>query len=109
MRIAFDAPVPTHNIVAFDRTDVGTADQTVVDFEFRAVPASGGSAGLGVALLSTAAFGSSGAVDLQAPLFAADQPNFTGSIGVGFGLSADQAIRRPTLAAAVSRCTSTAS
>ena len=86
MRLAFDAPVPTQNSIAFDRTDIGAFDQIVVDFDFRAVPADGRAGGLGVALLNTAAFGSSGAVAPQAPLFAADEPNFIGSIGVGFGV-----------------------
>jgi hypothetical protein len=84
MRLGFDGAVPTHNMIAFDRTDVGAADQIAVDFDFRVVPTSGSAAGLGVALLSTAAFGASGAVDLQPPLFAAEEPDFTGSIGVGF-------------------------
>src|SRR5262245_12450069 len=32
MRLAFDAPVPSQNSIAFDRTDVGAFDQVVVDF-----------------------------------------------------------------------------
>jgi hypothetical protein len=87
MRLAFDAPEATQNIIAFDRTNVGAFDRIVVDFDFRVVASHDGSDGLGIALLNTAAFGASGAVAPQGPLFAAEKPDFAGSLGVGFDLS----------------------
>src|SRR6185436_19569476 len=87
LRLAFDAPVPTQNSIAFDRTDVGAFVQIVVDVDFRVVPGHGRGDGLGVALLDTAVFGASGPVAPQGPLFAAEKPNFAGSIGVGFDVS----------------------
>jgi hypothetical protein len=87
IRLALEAPVPTLNSLAFDRSDAGSFDQTVVDFDFRIAPGRGRADGLGVALLNTSAFGATGEVAPQAPFFAANEPSFKGSIGVGFDVS----------------------
>ena len=56
-------------------------DQVVADFDFRITPGTGRADGLGFALLNTANYGNGGA---QAPPNAAEEPNFLGSLGVGF-------------------------
>jgi galactose oxidase-like protein/Calx-beta domain-containing protein len=87
MRLAFDAPVPTQNSIAFDRTNVGAFDQIVLDFDFRVVPSHEGAAGLGVALLNTGPYGTSGAV--APPATVAEEQNFDRSLAVGFQVSSD--------------------
>jgi hypothetical protein len=58
----------------------------VVDFDFRMTPGFGRSDGLGLALLNTANFGLFGPVEPQPPLFAGEEPNFAGSLGVGLDI-----------------------
>jgi hypothetical protein len=87
LRLAYaTAPLPTHNSIAFDRTSPGAFDQIVADFDFRLSPGNGRADGFGFAFLRTANYGTTGAVAPQAPLFAAEEPNFTGSIGIGFDI-----------------------
>src|SRR5262249_10553087 len=70
------------NTIAFDRTRVGSAPTTVVDFDFRMIPGSRAD-GLGFALLNTANYGTSGTAGV--PGFG-EEPNLTGSLGVGFDI-----------------------
>jgi hypothetical protein len=80
LRLAY-GDVVNHNSIAFDRSTPGAFDQVVADFDFRITPGTGRADGLGFALLNTANYGNSGA---QAPPNAAEEPNFLGSLGVGF-------------------------
>jgi hypothetical protein len=68
-------------VIAFNRTATGAFNSIVTTFDFRITPPSEGNQadGLGFALLSTANYGNSGA----GPAFG-EQPNLTGSIGIGF-------------------------
>lgn len=98
LRLAFAAPVLcgnppaprcTQNSIAFDRSQAGEHDAIVVDFDFRMTPRSGFRAdGIGFALLNAAPgfYGATGTVTPQAPLFAAEEPNFRGSLGIGFDI-----------------------
>lgn len=87
MRLAFaDAPIPTNNSIAFDRTNVGAFDQVVAEFDFRMSPGNGRADGIGFAFLNTADHFTTGSVAPQFPLFAAEEPNFAGSLGVGFDI-----------------------
>ncbi len=74
------------NTVGFDRSDPGGFTQATIDFDFRMTPGSGRGEGFGVALLNTATYGKSGAL-----CGAAEEPNFTGSLGVGFDIHQDGA------------------
>lgn len=82
--------VPSSNSITFPNTDPASA-LTVIDFDFRMIPGNavvsgkGRADGFGVALLNTAFFSAPG-VPPQAPLFAAEEPNFVGSLGIGFDL-----------------------
>jgi hypothetical protein len=79
---------PSSNTVTFPATD-GPSAVMVVDFDFRVTPGNavvggtGRADGFGVALLNGALFGQPG-VEPQGPSFAAEEPNFTGSVGIGF-------------------------
>jgi hypothetical protein len=89
LRLASGAPTPapSHNTIAFDRTDSGASEQIVVDFDFRMIPGNavipgkGRADGFGFALLNTGFYGSSGGLGGNA-----EEPNFTASLGVGFDL-----------------------
>jgi hypothetical protein len=75
------------NSIAFDRSDPGGFTQATVDFDFRMTPGTTPCGeGFGFALLSTAAYGKTGAVS-----GAAEEPAFTGSLGVGFDIHQDAA------------------
>jgi Calx-beta domain/Galactose oxidase-like, Early set domain/Glyoxal oxidase N-terminus len=84
MRLAYGDPPLTHNSIAFDRSDVGAFDQITADFDFRIQPASGRADGIGFALLNTAYYGTTGAVGPQAAPYDAEEPNYLGSLGIGF-------------------------
>jgi hypothetical protein len=56
-------------------------DQVVADFDMRITPGAGRGDGIGFALLNTAIYGTSGPV---APSDVAEEPNFAGSVGIGF-------------------------
>src|SRR5206468_1460319 len=68
-------------MVAFDRSATGAFNSVVATFDFRITPPSEANQadGLGFALLSASAYGTNGA----GPFFG-EEPNLTGSIGVGF-------------------------
>jgi CotH kinase protein/Lamin Tail Domain/Chitobiase/beta-hexosaminidase C-terminal domain/Legume lectin domain len=68
-------------VIAFNQTAAGAFNSVVATFDFRITPPAGGTPadGLGFALLSTAAYGTSGA----GPFFG-EEPGLTSSIGVGF-------------------------
>ena len=87
LRLAFKTPIPSHNSIAFDRSRLGSFDLIVVDFDFRMIQSVGSRAdGLGFAFLSTANYGTEGRVDPEGPLYAAEEPNFKGSLGIGFDI-----------------------
>ncbi len=75
---------PNHNTIAFDRTAVGAFNLVTADFDFRIKPIPPTRAeGLGFALLNTANYGNTGAV---CPPAIAEEPNYTGSLGIGFDI-----------------------
>ena len=67
------------NTIAFQRTDPGAFNQIVADFDFRMNPGTGQGEGMGFALLNTVTYDRFGGV--AGP---AEEPNFTGSLGIGF-------------------------
>jgi hypothetical protein len=84
LRLAYANPTPSPpnlNTVTFDRSDRGAFSQIVADFDFRMGTGNGRADGLGFALLNTAVFGNSGRVG-----GGAEEPNFAGSLGVGFDI-----------------------
>lgn len=86
LRVATTATIPQNNSIAFARSDPGAFCEIVAEFDFRLTPSSGRADGLGFALLNTAVWGDSGPVAPQAPWFVAEEPNFAGSLGIGFDL-----------------------
>jgi hypothetical protein len=72
------------NTIAFQRTDPGAFNQIVADFDFRMNPGTGQGEGMGFALLNTVTYDRFGGV--AGP---AEEPNFTGSLGIGFDIHAD--------------------
>lgn len=87
------AGTPVANSIAFDATHAAPATGVVADFDIRMTPgravgrgATGRADGLGFALLSAARYGPSGEVVPTLPPTAAEDPNFTGSLGIGFDL-----------------------
>ncbi len=68
-------------MIAFNRTATGAFNSIVATFDFRITPPAGAmpADGFGFALLSTTAYGTNAA----GPAFG-EEPNLTGSIGVGF-------------------------
>jgi len=74
---------PNHNTVAFDLTDPGAYPRVVVDFDFRI---NGQADGLGFALLNTANFGTSGQVGSGLATPVAEEPNYSGSLGIGLDI-----------------------
>lgn len=78
LRLAAGSSVNTLNTIGFDRTDPGAFCTITLDFDFRITPGSGSADGLGVTLLGTAFHDSAGVV------VGAEEPNFAGSLGVGF-------------------------
>ena len=83
LRLASGGPVVNHNSIAFESTGIETSEQIVADFDFRITPGTGRADGLGFALLDTAHYGLTGTVE---PQFIAEEPNFTGSLGIGFDI-----------------------
>lgn len=86
LRLAYGTPPLTHNSINFDRSDAGAFGQVVADFDFRVMQGTGRADGIGFALLNTANYGITGAVGPQMPPYDAEEPNFLGSLGVGFDL-----------------------
>lgn len=79
-------PDVSSNSIAFDLTDPGAFPYVVADFDLRLAPATGRADGLGFALLDTSVFGTSGPVGGPAFPFVAEEPNFEGSLGIGFDI-----------------------
>jgi hypothetical protein len=76
-------PVPgTSNTITFPRTDAGAFGLVVADFDFRITPVLDRADGLAFALLN-AAFYKDAAVKPEIAPFVAEEPNFTGSLGLG--------------------------
>ncbi|HVR82860.1 MAG TPA: galactose oxidase-like domain-containing protein, partial [Planctomycetota bacterium] len=84
IRLISATDTPGTNSIAFDRSDPGAYTQIVADFDFRMNPGTGQGQGMGFALLSTAAYNKTGA--LAGP---AEEPNLTGSLGIGFDIHQD--------------------
>lgn len=89
-RIASSAPAcfPHTNGMDFDRAASGARDLLVATFDFRIAPPLGSDPadGLGVAFLDTFFYGDSGEAPGLAEEDNAEEPNFFGSLGVGFDL-----------------------
>lgn len=79
------SPAVTHNGVVFAPWQPAACqDEVHVDFDFRITPVTGRADGLGLALVNTANYPATGCVAPQGPLFVAEEPNFAGSLGIGF-------------------------
>ncbi|MBI3757781.1 MAG: hypothetical protein HY267_07385 [Deltaproteobacteria bacterium] len=83
---------PSSNTITFPVTHPAS-DVAVIDFDFRMTPGSTVAPGMsradgfGVALLNTAVYANATpGVEPQAPLFLTEEPNFTGSLGIGFDI-----------------------
>ncbi len=88
LRLATYVPPIQNNSIDFDRTSAGYACRVEADFDVRMTlaPDKGRADGMGFALLNTARYGTEGVVAPQPPLFAAEEPNFLGSLGLGFDI-----------------------
>jgi hypothetical protein len=84
LRLLGAASTAGTNSIAFDRSNPGAFTQIVADFDFRMTPGTGQGQGMGFALLDVATYTASGAV--AGP---AEEPNFTGSLGIGFDIFQD--------------------
>lgn len=93
LRLAFADTIPSHNSIAFTRATAGVAEQVVADFDLRMTAGSGRADGLGFAFLNTTHFGVAGAAEPQAPYYAGEEPNFAGSIGIGFDIHQADGLR----------------
>jgi Ca2+-binding RTX toxin-like protein len=86
------ALAPISNTITFPVTDPGSHSTVVADFDLRMAPgatvdgAAGRADGIGFALLDTAAHGTSGFVEPRLGPYAVEEPNFMGSLGVGFDI-----------------------
>lgn len=76
-----------NSTITFELTDPDSADQVIVDFDFRItlVPGYGRADGMGFALLSSKVYKDS-VVCPELPPYGAEEPNFAGSLGVGFDI-----------------------
>lgn len=79
-------PLPISNSITFDRTDPGLYSQIVAEFDFRMIPGNSRADGLGFALLNTAYYGNNGSICPTFLPYVPEEPNFTGSLGVGFDI-----------------------
>jgi hypothetical protein len=79
-------PATNHNSAVFEVEDPGAACRRDLDLEFdlRISPSGTPADGIGVALLRESEYGTAKCVDPEAPYFAAEEPNFRGSLGLGF-------------------------
>ncbi|HKY36577.1 MAG TPA: galactose oxidase-like domain-containing protein [Polyangiaceae bacterium] len=80
LRLADEGPEACHNSVTFAPVEEASS-RVVADFAFRITPETGEADGFGFALLDASVF-PAGAV----PPGLAEEPSFTGSIGVGFDI-----------------------
>lgn len=85
IRLATTTATPDHNAISFARTDVGAFGLVVVDFDFHITPAGllSRADGIGFVFLNTALHGTSGIIN---PANVAEEPDFPGSLGVGFDI-----------------------
>src|SRR6185436_7702173 len=72
------------NTIAFERTDPGAFNQIVADFDFRMRPGTGQGQGMGFALLNTMPYNPND--NLGTVAAPAEEPNFAGSLGIGFDI-----------------------
>ena len=84
------APVPPNvtpnvNTITFQTSDAGAFSQVIADFDFRITPGNGRADGFAFGLLNTATFDTPN-VEPQPPVFAAEEANFAGSLGIGFDI-----------------------
>jgi WD40 repeat protein len=88
LRLAYALPSarPQQNSLIFDPQEVEPAAQVVADFDFRIRPGTGRADGFGFALLNTAHYPLTGTVPPGPPNFAAEEPDFAGSLGIGFDI-----------------------
>lgn len=79
------APQSDHGAISFARTDTGAFGLVIADFDFRITPQSATSRadGLSFIFLNTADHGNSGIIN---PPNVAEEPNFAGSLAIGFDL-----------------------
>ncbi|HLY12194.1 MAG TPA: hypothetical protein VKW04_23025, partial [Planctomycetota bacterium] len=84
MRLLTVADTSASNSVSFDRSDGGSYTRVTADFDFRITSGVGRGEGFGFALLSTATNLTTGSV-----CGGAEEPNFPGSLGIGFDLHQD--------------------
>lgn len=75
----------TSNTIGFPRTDQGRFRRVDIAFDMRGTPVSGRGEGLGFALLNTSLYGYTGSP--SAPGNAQEEPNFSGSFGLGFDVN----------------------
>lgn len=82
------AAAGVNNTVAFSLTDPGLFGQVVIEFDFRITlrAGKGRADGFGVALLNTSLVGNNGAVFPPQPNSTPEEPNFKGSLGIGFDI-----------------------
>jgi len=86
------ALTPVANTIAFAATETAPHARVVADFDVRMTPgatiagAAGRADGIGFALLDTTAYGTTGPVIPDHPPYAVEEPNFTGSLGVGLDI-----------------------
>ena len=81
LRLNYDNTTSNQNFIAFDRTQAGSVNTIVADFDFRMYAGSRAD-GIGFALLNTANYGNSG----TASWVTGEEPNATGSLGIGFDI-----------------------
>jgi hypothetical protein len=85
MRLA-GTTVPSHGTIAMDRSNPGAFPDVLSTFRIRMTSQKGRADGMGMALLNTAVFGTKGAVCPSWAPWAAEQPNFPQSLGIGFDI-----------------------
>jgi hypothetical protein len=79
-------PSTNHNSAVFEIQDPGACRRDLdLEFDFRITPAPPRAAdGIGVALLRRSVYGQAKCVDPESPFFAAEEPDFRESLGIGF-------------------------
>ncbi len=85
LRLATTPPVNS-NTIAYALTNPGTFNEIVAEFDFRVTPQVGKADGVGFALLNTLFYGNSGPVCPTLAPIAPEEPNFAGSLGIGFDI-----------------------
>jgi hypothetical protein len=88
LRLVSRAPQPppaSSNTITFPITDLIAAHTIVAEFDFRIQPATSRADGFGFTLLNAAHY-TTETVEPDHPPFAAEEPGYTGSVGVGFDI-----------------------